>query len=283
MNLKIITDSSSDLTIEEGKQFGIEIVPLTLSFDDKIYRDGIDIQKEEFYDLLINQKKYPKTSQPSPECFVSLYEEAKEKGEIVLVLPIAKALSGTYNSAVIAKDIVGYDQIYIIDTCTTIAGLQIMVAEALEKSKTMDILAVVAHLEEFKKRIVLYACMNTLEYLSKGGRLTGVEAALGNFLNLKPIITFKEDGAIDIVSKSFGKVRANNSLVKLLQNNKMDTRYGVFYYYSYVEENLNHFIDRLKKENLYVEGHRINLSPVVGCHIGDNAYGIVYVKAQKQC
>lgn len=278
MKIKIITDSSSDLKIEEAQKLGVELVPLTLSFDDKVYKDGVDIDKDMFYNLLINEKKYPKTSQPSPEEFVYLFKEAKKNGETVLVLPIAKALSGTYNSATIAKQIVEYEDIHIIDTCTTIAGLQLMVLEAIKNSANMTIEQLVNHLNEFKKRIVVYACINTLEYLSKGGRLSGMEAKIGDLLSLKPVITFKEDGAISIISKSIGKIRANSSLLKLIKATPIDSSYPIYYYYSNKLDNLQQFKDKLKKEDCYLEGIDVNLSPVVGCHIGDNAYGIVYVK-----
>lgn len=278
MKIKIITDSSSDLKIEEAQKLGVELVPLTLSFDDKAYKDGVDIDKDMFYNLLINEKKYPKTSQPSPEEFVYLFKEAKKNGETVLVLPIAKALSGTYNSATIAKQIVEYEDIHIIDTCTTIAGLQLMVLEAIKNSANMTIEQLVNHLNEFKKRIVVYACINTLEYLSKGGRLSGMEAKIGDLLSLKPVITFKEDGAISIISKSIGKIRANSSLLKLIKTTPIDSSYPIYYYYSNKVDNLQQFKDKLKKEHCFLEGTDVNLSPVVGCHIGDNAYGIVYVK-----
>lgn len=279
MKLKIITDSSSDYTQKEAETLQIDLIPLTLTFDNKDYQDGIDINKDEFYDLLINQKKYPKTSQPSPERFVSLFKEAKEKDEVVLVLPIAKSLSGTYNSATLAKEQVDYSSVYIVDSCTTIAGLQILVEEAIKKYQAgCTINEIIAAIDELKKRIVVIACMNTLEYLSKGGRLSTMEALIGNLVNLKPVIKFKEDGSIGILARPFGRIRANRALLHFYKENPADENYNIYYYYSFEKSNLDQLVEKMKKENLYREGKYINLSPAVGCHIGDNAYALVYVR-----
>lgn len=279
MNLRIVTDSSSDYTREQAATLKIDVVPLILTFDGNDYKDGIDLSKEAFYDYLINQKKYPKTSQPSPEQFVEIFKDAQEKEETVLVLPIAKSLSGTYNAAMIAREIVGYAKIYIVDSCTTIAGLQILVEEALKKNQEgCSIEEILQVIEQLKKKIVVVACMDTLEYLSKGGRLSTMEAFLGNLVNIKPIIKFKEDGSIGILARPFGRIRANRALLNFYKENPADKKYKLYYYYSYEKSNLDVLVDKMKHEELYQEGEYVNLSPAVGSHIGGNAYALVYVK-----
>ncbi len=278
MKLKIITDSSSDYSQEQAKKLGIELIPLTFTFDDKTYRDGIDIEKNDFYEMLIKKKKYPKTSQPSPSVFVNLFEKAKENDETVLVLLIAESLSGSYRNALIAKEEVGYDKIYVVDSYTTIAGLQILVETALKKyQEGLNIEEIVEFINKLKQRIVVIACMNTLEYLAKGGRLSVFGAIIGNLVDLKPIIKFKVNGAISVYARPFGKTRANLALIRYLQEHPHDENYKFYYYYSYEKSNLDVLMDKMKKNNINIEGDIINLSPVVGTHIGHNAYGFVYI------
>ncbi len=283
MNLKIITDSSSDYTQDEAQKLGITVLPLTLNYGNKSYRDGIDITKDEFYDLLINQHQYPKTSQPTADTFEKIFSEAKVANETVLVLLIANSLSGSYANACLAKEKVQYENIFVVDSCTTIAGLQILVEHALKLSKEgKDIHEIVDSLNQLKKRIVVVAIMNTLEYLVKGGRLSSAEGLIGNLLNLKPTIKFKEDGSIDVIGKSFGRIRANIHITKFFKANPADENYPIYYYYSYNQSNLMNLMEKLKKENLYREGKIVNLSPVVGCHIGDNAYALIYVRKENE-
>ncbi len=280
MSIKIITDSSSDISQEEAKELGITVIPLTLMIDEKNYEDGVTITKDEFYDLLINQKKYPKTSQPTPGVFKNLFKEAKENHDSVLVLPISSGMSGTYNSAQMAKELVEYDDIHIIDTETTIGGLRILVHEALKmvkEEKTID--EIVDTLEKLKKRIVLIAIMDTLEYLYKGGRLSGISATIGSVLNLKPLITFI-NGKVEVINKPFGRLRATHNFIRHLKSKPLDPNYLVTYHYSYNQHNLDDLIETLKKENLYCDGPKINLSPVVGCHIGDNCVAMMYIEKE---
>lgn len=280
MSIKIITDSSSDFSQEEAEKLGITVIPLTMTIDDKDYYDGINITKDEFYDMLINKNKFPKTSQPTPEVYRKYFKQAKENKDTLLVLPISSGMSGAYNSALIAKQLVEYDDIHIIDTKTTIGGLRILVMEALkliEKGSSID--EIVKKLEYLKKRIVLVAIMNTLEYLHKGGRLSSISAAIGSMLNIKPIITFI-NGKVEVLSKPIGKLRASHAFIKQVLAKPVDTNYLVTYHYSYNKNNLDDMINTLKKHNLYYEGPQINLSPVVGCHIGDNAVAMMYVEKE---
>lgn len=279
MKLKIITDSSSDYTIEEAKNLGIELIPLTFYFDDKAYKDGIDITKDQFYNLLINEKKFPKTSQPTPDVFENLFLKSKEANETVLVIPLGIAFSGTYYNACLAKETVGYDDIHIVDSCTTIAGLRILVEHALKlnnEGKTIE--EIVDAINELKHRIAVIGTVNTLDYLVKGGRVSQSAAIIGNMLNIKPAITLKEDGHIEVIAKSFGKLRADIFACKFFKENEMDENFPIYYYYSHNKSNLDTLVEKLKKDNLYKEGQYINLSPVVGCHVGPNGYALVYVK-----
>ena len=117
--IKIITDSTSDIDLKYAKELNIEVVPLKVIIDGKEYKDRIDLQPEEFYDLLVNSQTLPSTSQPSPQDFVDLYETAKNNNDSVIVITLSSVISGTYQSANLAKDLVDYDDIYVIDSLGT--------------------------------------------------------------------------------------------------------------------------------------------------------------------
>ena len=277
--IRFVTDSTSDYTQEEAQRLGIDMVCLRLYFDGIEYIDGVTISKEEFYHKLVDEHKYPKTAQATVDEFEAIFKDAKENGDDVIVTVISSGLSGTINSANIAKENVEYDRIHIIDSKTTVGGLRILVETGMKLvSEGKNVEEVVSELTSLTDRIQLFACMNTLEYLHKGGRLSGVGAMIGGLINLKPIISFDEAGKVKISGKPIGKVRANKEMIKLLQSNPIDTNYPVYYYYSQVEENLTKFIGNLQEQGMYVEGINVNLSPVVGCHIGDKCYGLIYVR-----
>ena len=117
--IKIITDSTSDIDLKYAQELNVEVVPLKVIIDGKEYKDRIDLQPEEFYDLLVNSQTLPSTSQPSPQDFVDLYETAKNNNDSVIVITLSSVISGTYQSANLAKDLVDYDDIYVIDSWLT--------------------------------------------------------------------------------------------------------------------------------------------------------------------
>ena len=113
MSIRFICDSTCDYTEQQAKELGITLVPLKVLFGEKEYFDGVDIKPEAFYDMLADSEELPTTSQPSPEAFLQYFREAKEAGDDVICILLASKLSGTCQSALVAKDIVEYERIYI--------------------------------------------------------------------------------------------------------------------------------------------------------------------------
>lgn len=281
MNLRIICDSSCDISQDEALNLNINVLPLNITINDKDYKDGIDISKEEFYKLLQSEKKLPKTSQISPAIFADLFEEAKNNGDDVLVITIAGVLSGTSNSARIAKEMVEYDNIEIVDSCSVIGGFQILVHEAVRlRDEGKSLKETANYLNNLKKRIKILGAINTLENLKKGGRLSFIEATIGTLINIKPIISFNEVGKINVVTKTIGMSKTSKKIVELINKHPIDLNHEVIYYYSANDKNMNKFIDELKENNIYTPGNIVNLSPVVGTHIGENAYAICYIEKE---
>ena len=141
MSIRFICDSTCDYTTEQAARLGITLVPLKVLFGEKEYFDGVDMKPEEFYDKLASAEELPTTSQPSPEAFLQYFREAKEAGDDVICILLASKLSGTCQSALIARDIVEYDRIYIIDSMQATLGTQLLLDRAFalrEEGKTAE-------------------------------------------------------------------------------------------------------------------------------------------------
>ena len=183
MNTRIIVDSTADLMPEFKSR--VHIVPLTVTFGDEEFIDGVTIDHKTFYEKLIESDVLPTTSQATPDAFIKEFEKAKEAKEAVIVITLASKFSGTYQSATIAAE--DYDNIYIVDSASAAMGSGILVELAfrlLDEGKSAQEIATI--LEEEKKKIIIVALVDTLEYLKKGGRISKAVAFAGGVLNIKP-------------------------------------------------------------------------------------------------
>lgn len=279
MGVRIITDSTSDISLDQAKKLGITIVPLKVIFGDKEYKEGIEITMDKFYEMLGKAEKLPTTSQPAPDEFLVHFNQAKEAGDSVVVIVISSKLSGTYQSACIAKEMSGHSQIYIVDSMNAITGLRLLVDHAIKlKDQGISAEQIADTLEKLKDRIVLLAAVDTLEYLHKGGRLSKSSAILGTLLKFKPIINVK-DGVVGVVGKERGTNKAIARTMELIEEfGSIDTSLPV--YFGYTADDAKSIILRenvvekysLKDESLFPVGC------VVGTHVGPGACVITYFK-----
>ncbi len=210
MKIRIVTDSTTDIPEEIKKR--VSIVPLTVNFAGKEYVDGVDITKIEFYEKLIECNALPTTSQPSPAAFEKVYEDAKNKGETVIVITLSSELSGTYQSAKIAA--LTFENVYVIDGRSAAIGTGILVELALQMADAGEsVEKIVSRLNEEKNNICVVAMLDTLEYLRLGGRISRISAIAGEILSIKPVIGIM-DGAIKVLGKARGSKQGNNLLIK---------------------------------------------------------------------
>lgn len=275
---KIIADSSANISQEEAKELGIKILPLGISFEDEEYLDDINISIDEFYEKLTTTGIFPKTSQLSMETLENVYEEARKNNEKVLLILLSSKLSGTYNCANLVKNNGNYDNVFVYDSKGATALNRILVDVAL-KNQDKEPEEVIKILDEVRDNIELYAGLNTLEYLYKGGRLSKSKAVIGNMLNLKPILTILKDGSLDVKAKAIGF----NNVIKTINNlvekaGGIDENYPVYFLYAKDDKNgkkLQECYGNIKNSKL------VNLCSVIGCHIGPGVAGIVFVKKTK--
>lgn len=286
MAIRILTDSTADFTPEEARELGLVVIPLNVNFGpDEVYRDGIDLDLREFYDRLEHAEKLPTTSQPSPELFLTAFEEAKEAGDQVVAVLLSGALSGTLQSAQLAADMSDYaDEIFLVDSMSVTLGEQLLVRRALELRDQGYTAAEIAHtLDEEKSRIRLYAVVDTLKYLQKGGRLSTAVAFAGTLLGIKPVITV-QNGKVGVAGKARGLPGAYVTIFKLIsaEQGGLDILRPYLLGYTGHRRTVEPF-SRYICETLHLPKPPIfPIGTVIGVHAGPGACGIAYFAAEKE-
>ena len=208
MNTRIIVDSTTDLMPEvKGR---VSVVPLTVHFGDEEYIDGVTIDHKSFYEKLVETDVHPTTSQATPAAFMTEYEKVRAAGDSAVVITLSAKLSGTYQSAVIAA--ADFENIYVVDSASATIGAAVLTELALRYlDEGLEAKEIASRLEEEKKRILIVALLDTLEYLKRGGRISKTVAFAGAVLNIKPVIAVS-DGEILVLGKARGSKMGNNLL-----------------------------------------------------------------------
>lgn len=200
--LRIVTDGAADILPEWGSEYGIDVIPVNILFGEKSYLQGVELDNEGFYKLVEENKRIPKTSQPSPHQFVEFYRKIAQKGDTILSIHITAKLSGTYASAVsAAEELKGEFNIIPIDSACGSLGIGLMCREArkMERAgKSVD--EIVKAVEAIKSRVRVILTLDTLEYAKMSGRVGTMQAALASVLNVKPIAILR-DGVLNMAEK----------------------------------------------------------------------------------
>lgn len=276
--IRILVDSSTDFTMEEIKSKNLYHVPLTISLNGQDYLSGENLTSNQFYELLTSGEDFPKTSQPSPQAFAEIFEEAKNTSEEIICVLLSSSLSGTCQSAHLAKDMVDYDGIYIVDSLTATIMTRVIVdygLQLIEQGKSSN--EIVTALENMKSKVKVAAGIDTLEYLYRGGRLNKAAATIGELANLKPVITVTEEGTVSILGKCIGKNKALQFILKTLASKEIDTNFPLYTVYAYGSENTEKLEEKLKAEGYNISA-RLQLGSTIGSHVGPGAFGIIYVE-----
>lgn len=214
MAVKIITDSASDISQAEAKQWGIQVLPLRTIFGQEEFLDGVTIDHQQFFQKLIESDTLPTTSQLSPFQYEEPFRQAAEAGDEVLCVTLSSRLSGCYQSASIAAEGL---PVTLVDSLNVCIGQRILVELAVRlRDQGRSAREIGAVLEEERKHIRLVALLDTLEYLKKGGRISPAVALAGALLSIKPVISV-ENGEIAILGKARGSKNGSNMLMTLVE------------------------------------------------------------------
>lgn len=276
--IRIITDSTVDLMPKDKER--VHVVPLTVHFGEEEYIDGETIDHRSFYQKLVETDVLPTTSQATPIAFAEQYEEAKHLEEAAVVITISSKLSGTYQSAMIAAE--EYEDVFVIDSGSCAIGAGILAQLALRYvEQGLEVKCIVEKLNEAKKKIVIVALVDTLEYLKKGGRISKTVAFAGSVLNIKPVLSVT-DGEINILGKARGSKMGNNLLVQEIEKSGgIDFEKPVLLGYTGISDVLLlKYIEDSKHlwENDLASMDYTTIGSVIGTHVGPGAIAAAFFK-----
>lgn len=276
----IVTDSTSYIPSEVVQKHGITVAPQVLIWDNQTYRDGIDIQLTEFYSRLKTAKVMPSTSQVSPATMQEIFQGLVDKGMPVLGIFISSKLSGTLQSAIQAKDMMGSagEKVTLVDSQSTAMGLgfqAIAAARAAEAGASIEETAALA--SSAHERTGVFFAVDTLEFLHRGGRIGGAQRFIGSALNLKPILAVK-DGKVEGIERIRTKSKAHERVLELVAEQvkgKSNIRLATLHANS--ADDAKNLLDRAVAELSPVETLFTEVSPVVGTHAGPGTVGLAYM------
>ncbi|WP_400163294.1 DegV family protein [Brevibacillus sp. TJ4] len=284
MPIVILTDSASDVEPSVRESLGIESVPLKVMFGEETFLDGVTIDSTRFFEKLKQADQLPTTSQPSPLEFVDAYKKIVDKhGKDVQIIAImlSGVLSGTYQSAVIAKSMLEDDvDITVIDSrkASFVYGMIcVEAAKAAQEGKSkQQILDMIDH---FLDEVQVYFIVDTLEFLQKGGRIGRASAVIGSLLNIKPILTLDPAGYVAAFDKVRGTKKAIARITEAFHEYAQGSPVKLALLHSSVPDQAAELLERYKQEFQVKEAFLQEIGPVIGTHVGPGLIGVVMIKA----
>ena len=274
--VRIVVDSTADVT--EALRAQLTVVPLNVCFGEETYIDGVTINHREFYEKMAASKILPTTSQPSPDAFAQVYEQAKQAGDELVVLCVSAGISGTYQSAMIAAQ--DYpENVHVVDTQHVANGLGILAEYALNLAKKgCSAQEIVKAVEKERENVQFIAVLDTLTNLQKGGRIPKSLAIAGTLLSLKPVLTMK-GGVLETMGKGRGTKQGYSLLAKEIEAAGVDfEKPFLLAYTGLTEEPLDKFLAAHGEIWAGNEIRRVPLCSVVGTHAGSGAVVVAFFK-----
>ncbi|KEI11642.1 MULTISPECIES: DegV family protein [Clostridium] len=272
--IKIITDSTCDLNNQVIREYDIDVIPLIVNFGDESYIDGVDINIREFLRKMDEENIFPTTSGINPNKFYEHYKKYLDEGYKIISIHLSSKMSGTYQSACIAKEMLETDDIVVIDSMNVTAGLGLLAIKAAELAKNgYSIQKIKKVIEETIPHVKNAYAFASLDNLVKGGRLSKTMGAIGNLLNIKLILAVV-DGEMAVIDKVRGTKKAIKTILSSLE--KMDSDE-----LSILLQIDNNDIRSALEEELKNKGVNFivcNVGCVVGTHSGPNACGVAFIE-----
>lgn len=275
----IMTDSTCDLTKSLIESRGIHVVPLYVNFGDLTYRDGVDLTTEELYAKVDELGFLPKSAAVSPGDFVNQFTPFIEQGFDIVCITIGSKLSGTYQSALLAKDMVDESRIHIVDSNNLSSGVGLVVLKGCDlRDQGLDAKTIKQHLDEITPRVRSQFAIQTMDYLYKGGRCSALSAFLGGVLAIKPIIQVN-DGKLDVYKKAIGKMtRALDYMLEDYQTllDKIDPEY-VMITHSLADKSAAYMKEKVAEIGMTKNLLETYAGCVISTHCGKGTIGILYI------
>ena len=279
--VKIITDSTCDLSKDIIEARYIEVLPLYVNFSDESFKDGINISTEELYKLVEKKNELPKTAAIDIVSLTEAFKKWLDLGYDIIFTGISRQMSRTYENAIMAKDELESDRIFIVDSKNLSTGIGLTVLEACDyRDKGLSAKEIVDEMEAITDKVKSQFAIETMDYLYKGGRCSGVAKLFGTLLKIKPII-FVREGKMTVGMKPIGKMKV--ALDKMINMFLEDYKNGnvlkkrVFITHSIAIESEKYIRERLEAEIMDME----IISTVAGCvissHCGAGTIGILYI------
>lgn len=281
--IRIYTDSASDITPEELTEHQVGLIPMSLVCGGDSFVDDHSVPMASLWERMENGEVLT-TSQPSLQMFLDIFEDAQSKKDSVVYVTISSALSGTYQTAIAAKTMVSYPNIHIVDArkAAGAAAEKLVVFRACQlrdAGKTAGEIA--EELTEYRARVRLFACIDTLEYLVRGGRLSKLAGVVGSALSIKPLIAFTDNGEVEVVKKVPGLKRAMAALCDVIAAHPIDKRFPIIPIFAKEDANCLEFLGKMAEQlkGLVVSKPQ-EIGATIGCHIGPGGFGLVYTEAE---
>lgn len=277
--VKIIADSTCDLSRDLIENNNISIVPLYVSFDDKTYKDGVELSTKELYSMVVEYNMLPKTSAPSPLDFINTFKPFIDEGKEILYIGLSTKLSSTMQNARIAASEFPDAKIEIVDSCNLSTGIGILVMKAIDLAKEgLDVEEIASIIRESVSNVETAFVPDTLDYLHKGGRCSSLQALMGSVLRIRPIIKVLDGGMI-VGQKARGK--REKILETMLENalkdkDRMD-RKRVFVTHTEGLEDAMYLKNKLEASLNVEEVIITDAGCVISSHCGANTVGIIYL------
>lgn len=274
----IITDSSAYLPQDLADDLGLHIVPLILHWEDKSYRDGVDIRAEEFYQKLSSTNSIPTTSQTPVSHFEQLFEKLLDEDFAVFAILISSGISGTVESALQAKKSFPDAPLEVMDSRLVSMALGFMVLRVARAAKDGESLEeCVALAKETYPKIGVYFTVDTLKYLNKGGRINTASRILGSALDIKPIMEIRE-GKIELVESVRSRRKSMQRMLEMVDRDiagREPVRISTFH--ASAEEDCDRLMQEAIARFYPIETIKTFVSPVVGSHTGPGTLSVAYM------
>lgn len=279
MKTAVVTDSTAYLPKELREKFNIHMVSLNVIFGEEAYREEIDIKSDEFYEEVRKSDKLPTTSQPPIGEFISKYEELAKEYDAVISIHLSSGISGTYQGAVSAGEMVEGIQVYPFDSeisCHVQGFYVLEAAKMAQEGKTPD--EILARLNEMKKTVRAYFMVDDLSHLQRGGRLSSAQAIIGSLLQVKPLLHF-ENKVIVPFEKIRTKKKAMKRIVEFLeQDAKSGDQMEAVIIHANREDEAKEWMSELQPQFPNVQFSISYFGPVIGTHLGEGAMGMGWYK-----